>query len=144
MNIEPLTHKNIHAYLDYLRAAIQAEPEMMTANRVDENLILENLPRTTSLVAMEDDQVIGRLEYHFYSCLQDGYRMAYVNWVYVAKAHRHRGIAQALFRAFEEECRKNAIDQYYLIQARNPGAARFYGAFQNAETVEERILRKNL
>ncbi|MDO5400247.1 MAG: GNAT family N-acetyltransferase [Eubacteriales bacterium] len=144
MKIESLSQANIRTYLDYLRAAMAEEPEMMTAERVDEGLILENLPSTTSLVAVEGGQVIGRLEYHFYSCLQDGCRMAYVNWVYVAKAHRHRGVAQALFREFEAVCRQNRIDQYYLIQARNPGAASFYGAFQNAESTEQPILRKNL
>lgn len=144
MHIEPLSKNNLSAYLDYLRASLGAEPEMMTAEQADEALILKNLPRTTSLVAVEEGRVLGRLEYHFYTCLQDGFRMAYVNWVYVAEAHRHKGIAQTLFRAFEEECRKNSIDQYYLIQARNPGAAKFYGSFDHAETTEERILRKNL
>ena len=28
-------------------------------------------------LAMENDQVLGRIEYHFYGCMQDGYRMAY-------------------------------------------------------------------
>mgnify|MGYP006913005378 CR=1 FL=1 len=31
---------------------------------------------TTSILAMENDQVLGRIEYHFYGCMQDGYRMA--------------------------------------------------------------------
>lgn len=144
MHIEPLSQENIRSYLDYLRQALADEPDMMWIDRVDEEAILKNLPLTTSLVAVEAGNILGRLEYHFYPCLQDGYRMAYVNWVYVARPHRHRGVAQALFRAFEEECRKNEIDQYYLIQARNPGAAKFYGSFENAESVEERILRKNL
>ena len=40
---------------------------------------------TTFILAMENDQVLGRIEYHFYGCMQDGYRMAFVDWVYVLK-----------------------------------------------------------
>lgn len=70
--------------------------------------------------------------------------MAYVNWVYVAKARRHQGVAQALFRAFEKECRKNHINEYFLIQAQNPNAAKFYGSFTHATSENEPILRKVL
>ena len=45
--------------------------------------------------------------------------MAYVDWVYVLKAYRHRGIAQMLFAEFEKDCLQNDIDQYYLIRAAN-------------------------
>ena len=43
--------------------------------------------------------------------------MAYVDWVYVLKAHRHKGIAQMLFAELEKDCKKHNIDQYYLIRA---------------------------
>jgi len=33
---------------------------------------------TISILAMENDQVLGRIEYHFYGCMQDGYRMAFM------------------------------------------------------------------
>ena len=51
---------------------------------------------TISILAMENDQVLGRIEYHFYGCMQDGYRMAYVDWVYVLPEARHKGVAQGL------------------------------------------------
>lgn len=70
--------------------------------------------------------------------------MAYVDWVYVLKAHRHRVIAQALFRAFEEECRANRIDQYFLIRSEEENANRFYGKFRNAELSYVSVLRKDL
>lgn len=57
---------------------------------------------TTSILAMENDQVLGRIEYHFYGCMQDGYRMAYVDWVYVLPEARHKGVVQGCFRRWKK------------------------------------------
>ena len=84
---------------------------------------------TTSILAMENDQVLGRIEYHFYGCMQDGYRMAYVDWVYVLPEARHKGVVQGLFQE---------------IRATNPNADKFYHSFENAELDEEPFLRKEL
>lgn len=92
---------------------------------------------TTSILAMENDQVLGRIEYHFYGCMQDGYRMAYVDWVYVLPEARHKGVVQGLFQEMEKDCRKHGINQYYLIRATNPNADKFYHSFENAELDEE-------
>lgn len=51
--------------------------------------------------AKEDGNAVGRIEYHFYGCMQDGYQMAYADWVYVLRAYRHKGIAQRLFAELE-------------------------------------------
>ena len=99
---------------------------------------------TTSILAMENDQVLGRIEYHFYGCMQDGYRMAYVDWLYVLKDYRHRGIAQRLFDEFELECLEHRIDQYFLIRAENPEADSFYSARAHAELTRTPTLRKTL
>lgn len=149
MRVEKLNPDNAERYLKYLRVAFAEEPEQMTAEQVDEEGILKRVSdpfyaRTESLLAYEGDQVVGRLEYHFYGCLQDGARMAYVDWVYVLKAYRHRGIAQGLFREFEAICRRNGIDQYYLIRSVKPEADRFYHGFKGAELSEEPLLRKEI
>lgn len=34
--------------------------------------------------------------------MQDGYRMAYVDWVYVLPEARHKGVAQGLFQEMEK------------------------------------------
>ena len=80
----------------------------------------------------------------FYGCMQDGYRMAYVDWVYVLPEARHKGVAQGLFQEMEKDCRKHGINQYYLIRATNPNADKFYHSFENAELDEESFLRKEL
>ena len=149
MTFEILSNDNVDEYIAYLKRAMDEEPDMMTTDKIDENGIRNRVSdpffnQSTSILAKMDGQVVGRIEYHFYGCMQDGYRMAYVDWVYVLKSYRHQGIAQKLFAEFEKDCEKNNINQYYLIRARNDEADRFYNHFADARLVESPILRKDL
>ena len=76
------------------------------------------------------------------TAMQDGCKMAYVDWVYVLSAHRHKGVAQALFKEFEKECRDFGINHYYLIRSERPEPDRFYHAFADVELTREPLLRK--
>ena len=76
-----LNEQNVEQYIDYLKLAMQQEPDMMTVEEIDEEGIRTRLrdsfyEKSTSILAMENNQVAGRIEYHFYGCIQDGYRMA--------------------------------------------------------------------
>ncbi|MDE5715540.1 MAG: GNAT family N-acetyltransferase [Anaeroplasmataceae bacterium] len=146
---EQLDLSNIEEYISYLKTALKEEPNLMTITEVDEEGIKARMldplfHHSTSILAKENGIVVGRIEYHFYGCIQGGYKMAYVNWVYVLKAYRHKGIAQMLFLEFEKDCKKNNIDQYFLIRATNEDANRFYNQFENAELNEVPLLRKYL
>ena len=149
MVFERLNKNNVDEYIDYLKIAMSQEPDLMVANNVDEEGLKNRVTdpffnKTTSILAKVDGKVVGRIEYHFYGCIQDGYRMAYVDWVYVLKSYRHQGIAQKLFAEFEKDCVKNGINQYYLIRARNDEADSFYGHFADVELMDSPLLRKNL
>lgn len=149
MRFEILNRDNIEDYIAYLKIAMKEEPDRMTAEKVDEEGIKSRIldpffNRTTSILAKENGMVVGRIEYHFYGCMQDGARMAYIDWVYVLKSYRHRGIAQMLFKEVERDCMRNNIDQYYLIRATNEEANRFYGSFKEVERNDVPILRRYL
>lgn len=147
MRIEKLNYGNVILYLGYLKKALNDEPDMMCIETVNEEEIIERVSssnQSTSLLVFDDERVVGRLEYHFYSCIQDGYKMAYVNWVYVLRRYRNKGFAHALFAEFEKECRENDIDEYFLIQANNENATDFYNSFVSANIANEKILRKSL
>ena len=144
-----LGNDTVELYLEYLRHAIAVEPDEMWVECVDEDGIRQRIndpfySGTTSILAIEDGKAVGRIEYHFYGCIQDGYRMAYVDWVYVLPEYRSRGIARGLFAEFERECAGHRIDQYFLIRSENESAARFYGRFPGAELSSEPVLRKNI
>ena len=146
MLFRKLGQDTVDLYLDYLKIAMRKEPHMMTAEAIDEEGIRKRIgdpffQKTTSILAVEDGAAVGRIEFHFYGCMQDGYKMAYVDWVYVLPEHRHKGVAQALFREFEKECAVFGIDQYYLIRSEKPEADRFYRAFPDAELSREPMLR---
>lgn len=70
--------------------------------------------------------------------------MAYVDWVYVLKEHRNKGVAKSLFSEFEKDCKKNKINQYFLIRATSENANYFYNSFKEVELEESPTLRKNL
>ena len=149
MIFEILNNDNVEDYIAYLKIAMSEEPDMMTADKVDEQGIKSRISdpffnKTTSILAKENGKVVGRIEYHFYGCMQNGYRMAYVDWVYVLKAYRHKGIAQKLFVEFERDCVQNNINQYYLIRATNEEANRFYEHFEDVQLEETPFLRKYL
>ena len=144
-----LNQDTVDAYLEYLKRAMAQEPHLMMAETFDEAGIRQRIrdpfyQKTTSILAIEDGAVIGRIEFHFYGCMQDGYRMAYVDWVYVLPRHRHRGVAQGLFRELEKDCAAMGIDQYYLIRSERAEADRFYRAFEKAELSTAPLLRKYL
>ena len=149
MVFEVLSIDNVDQYIDYLNIAMSEEPDLMVADEIDVQGIKNRVEdtfynKTTSILAKVDDKVVGRIEYHFYGCMQDGCRMAYVDWVFVLKAYRHQGIAQKLFVEFEKDCLKNNINQYYLIRAKNEDADRFYSQFVDVELSDSPILRKYL
>ncbi len=146
---EFLSESNVDKYIAYLKRAMSEEPDMMMAEAVDEEGIRSRVKdafyqNTKSILAFDEDAVVGRLEYHFYGCMQDGYKMAYVDWVYVLQAYRHKGVARQLFSLFEKECISNAINQYYLFRAENDNAKRFYDSFEQATTDSHQILRKDI
>ena len=149
MRFELLSPANVDLYIRYLKKALSEEPDMMLASQIDETAIKKRLcdpffQSKKSILAIENDEVVGRIEYHFYGCLQDGYRMAYVDWVYVLPENRHQGVAQQLFREFEKDCQNNSIEQYYLFRATNADADKFYYSFEISTIADEPVLRKNI
>lgn len=149
MIIKKLTSDNVEDYISYLKKALAEEPEMMCTEKVKEEEIRKSVndplfSKSSSLLAYMDGEIAGRIEYHFYGCIQDVYKMAYVNWLYVMKKYRHQGIARQLFAEFEKDCKSRGIDQYFLLRAENEGAERFYRAFEGAELSDAPILRKTV
>ena len=149
MKFEKLSPANVEQYIQYYKEARNLEPEQMIAETYDEEGIRKRINdpfymNTTSILAIEEGKVIGRIEFHFYGCMQDGYRMSYVDWVYVLPEYRHKGVAQGLFKEFEAECKKHDINQYYLIRSTEKDADKFYHSFVNASLDDEPMLRKDI
>ena len=107
MYFERLNEQNVEHYIAYLKLAMQQEPDMMTVDEIDEEGIRTRLrdsfyEKSASILAMENNQVVGRIEYHFYGCIQGGYRMAYVNWVYVLPEYRHSALPGSCLQSLKK------------------------------------------
>jgi len=149
MRFELLTNKNTALYIEYLKQALLEDPEQMWIDSIEEDEIIKRIndnfyQNTKSYLAIINNKVIGRIEYHFYGCIQDGFKMAYVDWVYVLKEYRNKGIAKSLFSVFEQDCKSNGINQYFLIRASNDSANHFYSRFENADLSDVPMLRKDI
>ena len=138
---EKLDKDNFSKYFDYLLLANTLEPELMCSSDINKEELYERLDdelakRSTSILAMDEDRVVGRIEYHFYSCFQDGYRICYVDWLYVLPKNRNKGIAKKLFNQMTKDCNSHNIDEIRLIRATNKNANDFYKSFQSAKLCE--------
>ena len=138
---EKLNKDNFNKYYDYLSLATRLEPELMCSSDINKEELLERLDdeltkKSNSILAMCENKVVGRIEYHFYSCFQDGYRICYVDWVYVLPESRNKGIAKKLFDEMSKDCVKNNIDEFRLIRATNKDANDFYKSFKSAQICE--------
>jgi GNAT superfamily N-acetyltransferase len=151
--IKPLNNENVNDFVNFVYYARETESEVFFNKQINKVLFAKETRErmmnnlfypTKTLLAYENERVIGRIEYHFYGCYMDGYKMAYVDWIYVLKEKRHLGVAKTLFRAFEEDCKKHRINQYFLIRATNSEAVKFYDSFSDVETKMELILRKDI
>lgn len=149
IEIKKLMSDNVEDYIGYLKKALAEEPEFMCTEKVKEEEIRKSVndplfSKTTSLLAYKDGEIVGRIEYHFYGCIQDVFKMAYVSWLYVMKKYRHQGIARQLFAKFEKDCKSCGVNQYFLLRAENEGAEHFYRSFEGAELSNAPILRKEI
>ncbi|MFR7349705.1 N-acetyltransferase family protein [Peptoniphilus sp.] len=138
---EKLNKDNFNKYFDYLSLATRLELELMCSSDINKEELFKRLDdeltkRSTSILAIDEDKVVGRIEYHFYSCFQDGYRICYVDWVYVLPENRNKGIAKKLFDEMAKDCIKNNIDEFRLIRATNKDANDFYQSFKSAKICE--------
>ena len=81
-----------------------------------------------SYLALEEGQVIGRIDAVLIPSHFDGSVKAYLDWICVLKSRRHRGAAQCLLSALREELKQRGVDTLIALTAANDEAQRFYRA----------------
>ena len=86
-----------------------------------------------SLLAYEDDAVIGRIDSTMIASHFDGSKKAYLDWICVIKSCRHRGVAQRLLEALREILKNCHIDTLIALTASNEEAQRFYKQVPNSK-----------
>lgn len=151
--LQDLTKDNLQAFVDYIDLARKSDLEEFQGEQIEpEQFYHDTLARldhkrytnVTCILAVIENKVVGRIEYHEYGCYMDGYQMAYISYIYVLNSYRRQGIARKLFGEAESRMRADGINEYFLIQADTKEASNFYKQFSNIRIDKPVILRKNL
>lgn len=153
MDILMLTELNLDKLVQFEKRARASEPDIFI-HEFDEvkfknetlNAIKNPLFSSARCLMCADARgdVVGRIDFSILSSFAFGGELrAYVDWVYVLKECRHRGIAQFLFEKMESVLTELSISEYFLITAENEDAQRFYGNMQNTKIGKQDVLTKS-
>ena len=85
-----------------------------------------------SLLAYQENRVVGRIDCALIPSHFDGSVKAYLDWICVLKSARHHGVAQELMQALREELGRRGIDTLIGLTAENEEARRFYKNVKDA------------
>jgi len=87
---------------------------------------VEDYPFNDTILCIDKDEVIGRIDVIYEISFMDFHRIGYVDWVYVQKPYRNKGIAKKLFLEAEKWFKSYKCDLFYLFVAENEEAKAFY------------------
>lgn len=152
MDILALSEQNLDKLIQFEKRARISEPDIFV-HEFDEvkfksdtlNALKNPLFSSAQCLMCVDagGDVVGRIDFSVLSSFAFGGDMrAYVDWVYVLKECRHRGIAQFLFEKMEEVLTGLGVCEYFLITAENEDAQRFYAGLRNAKIEGQAVLTK--
>ena len=151
MKIQILTTKNIDLLIGLEQDARISEPEIFTEAfdtdkvRQTTSTALANPDFTSARCIMcinDTDRAVGRIDFAILPSFSFGGNVqAYVDWVYVLKEYRHKGIAQFLFTQMGEYLKGLGIHEYFLHMANNSDAQRFYRSLSGAVIESCDVLR---
>lgn len=86
-----------------------------------------------SLLAYENDRVVGRIDSTIIASHFDGSIKAYLDWICVVKSCRHMGVAQALLAALRSRLKEKGIKTLIALTAGNDEAQSFYKRVPDAQ-----------
>ena len=154
MNIVILTSENIDMLVKFEQEARISEPDVFigdfdTDEFKEKTLAALKNPVFSSSRCMlcnnKETQIIGRIDFSIVSSFSFGGNLqVYVDWIYVLKEFRHKGIAQLLLSKMEVYIKDMGIFEYFLLTAENSEAQNFYHNVESAEIKNSEILRKYL
>lgn len=88
---------------------------------------------SVSLLAYDNNKVVGRIDSTMIASHFDGSKKAYLDWICVIKSYRHMGIAQRLLETLRAILKDKNIDTLIALTASNEEAQRFYKNVPDSE-----------
>ena len=100
-------------------------------------------PARCMMCVNDEGRAVGRVDFSIVPSFSfgGGNLQAYVDWVYVLKEYRHRGVAQMLFTQMACYIKDISVSEYFLIMAENSEAQSFYRSIEGAEISNCDVLR---
>lgn len=89
---------------------------------------IEDLDNYETILCIDSNKVIARIDLMFEQSFMDFKKVGYVDWVYVLKPHRNKGIAKKLFEEAITYFKNRDCVLYYLFVAENEEAIAFYNS----------------
>lgn len=86
-----------------------------------------------SLLAYDNEKVVGRIDSTLIATRFDGSKKAYLDWICVIKSYRHKGVAQRLLDGLKEVLKSRNIDTLIALTAANDEAQSFYKSIPDSE-----------
>ena len=152
MDVLTLSIENLDTLIDFEKKARVTESEIFLDNFDEKKfrdatlnaLLNPYYSSARCLMCIDTNKnALGRLDFSILSSFAFGGDLrVYVDWVYVLKEYRHKGIAQFLFKKMEEYLTSLGINEYFLIAAENEEAQNFYRNLENAKIEKQDVITK--
>lgn len=146
MKIEKLNLTHLDMLLEYLDKVLKEDPDEVffkDFNREDLKSRIEK-EEAPSLVAIIDNKIVGRIEYHTHKCLVDGYVITYIELLYVLKEYRKHKVGTSLIKKMEEVLKQEGVNEYFLLEAQNEESLNFYKSLESTCVTKEIVFRKDV
>ncbi|MTI49898.1 MAG: GNAT family N-acetyltransferase [Firmicutes bacterium] len=112
------------------------ESELMKIN-------INELDNSKIIIAEHRGDIVGRCDISIQFSLYDFEKTGYVDWLYVLKEKREKGIGKKLLEGAEKYFKEIGVDRYYLFTAENEQAQSFYHKqdfrFTKREVAEKKL-----
>ncbi|MBR3840406.1 MAG: GNAT family N-acetyltransferase [Erysipelotrichales bacterium] len=92
-----------------------------------------------SLLAYDNEKVVGRIDSTMICSHFDGSTKAYLDWICVLPSYRHKGVAQGLMSVLRKELKERGAVDLVGIIAHNKEALSFYHSLENVVIRDEGI-----
>ncbi|MDE6167753.1 MAG: GNAT family N-acetyltransferase [Acetatifactor sp.] len=145
MEIVDYTREMITDVMDFERRLRAEEPfynwdiDEAYQKRMEASFDDPRFTNAISLLAYENDKVVGRIDGSIIASRFDGLINGYLDWICVIKSSRHAGIAQALLAELRCRMKQAGAVQLIALMAANEEAQRFYRAVEGAGIHDEGI-----
>ena len=145
-NIDMLVEFEINARISETDVFIEKFDEAKFKNQTLDALINPLFSSAKCLMCADDTgNIIGRLDLTLLPSLAFGGDLrAYIDWIYVLKNRRNKGVARFLLSQAEVILKQLGVSEYFLITAENDEAGKFYRGLKDVRIKHENVLTKSI